>query len=110
MMDRRTLTKDQWQAEGKARFGTDTNDWKFVCPSCGHVASIQDWIDAGAPEGAVAFSCVGRYQGSAKQIFDKSGGPCNYAGGGLFLLNPVTVLDNGKAHSIFEFAEDRHVA
>lgn len=53
-------------AEGQRRFGTDPLEWQFVCPSCGHVASVKDWKTAGAPEGAVAFSCVGRYTGDGK--------------------------------------------
>jgi len=79
--------------------------WKFVCPSCGYVASVKDWKDAGASDREAAFSCVGRAMNSDKQIFDKTGGPCNYAGGGLFGLNPVTVDFDGKAIKVFAFAE-----
>jgi len=86
------MTRDEWLAEGRRLFGDDVLQWRFVCPSCGHVASVQDWKDAGAPEGAVAFSCVGRYTGAGgEKTFAKSGGPCDYAGGGLIGLNPVEV-------------------
>lgn len=95
-----------WIAEGKKRFGDDHMQWKFVCPSCGYIASLKEWEDAGAPEGAVAFSCIGRFTGSKKTIGDKTGGPCNYTGGGLFQLNPVCVTDtDGCVHRIFDFAE-----
>lgn len=98
-----------WHAEGVELFGPDELAWRFVCPSCGHVATPNDWKAAEAPEGAVAFSCVGRWMPETKgEIFAKSG-PCNYAGGGLFGLNPVRiVLDNGKEHRIFAF--DRVIA
>jgi hypothetical protein len=86
------MTLDEWHATGEQLFGPDIMQWKFVCPSCGHVASVQDYKDAGAPEGAVAFSCVGRYLPKRSEAFGGNGsGPCNYAGGGLIGLNPVDV-------------------
>ncbi len=102
-----TMTYEEWFAEGEKRFGKDRNYWKFVCPSCGHVAAAHDWFDADAPAGAVGFSCVGRWTGAgAAATFKKAGGPCNYAGGGLFKLNPIAVIDaEGKEHHVFEFAE-----
>jgi len=100
------VTHQEWEKEAIRRFGQDPMRWKFVCPSCGYVASVQDWKDAGATEGHVAFSCIGRNLGSEKEIFDKTGGPCNYAGGGLFGLNPVEVVfPEGKVIRVFNFAE-----
>lgn len=106
----RALTYAEWHAEGEALFGPDEMQWRFKCPSCGHVATPNDWKDAGAPEGAVAFSCVGRWMPkSTGEIFDRSGGPCNYAGGGLFGLNPVNIVQpDGKTHNVFAF--DRAIA
>jgi len=105
----RTLSYDAWLAEGRKRFGKDGTKWKFKCPSCGVETTVQEWRDAGAPEGQIAFSCVGRSKGASGAT--KSGlgapGPCNYAGGGLFRLNPVTVTDfgeEGATHQVFEFA------
>ena len=43
--------------------GADAMKWCFVCPACGNVASTQEYKDAGAPEAAVGFSCIGRYLG-----------------------------------------------
>lgn len=31
---------EEWQAEGKRRFGEDVKKWRFVCPMCGHVAAV----------------------------------------------------------------------
>lgn len=99
------MTEQEWRDEGVRRFGTDPMQWKFVCPSCGHVATPQDWKDAGAGPGEVAFSCVGRHMENAKQMSQKPG-PCNYAGGGLIGLNPVLIKwDNGKETRVFAFAE-----
>ena len=99
------MTLKEWRAKGEQLFGPDQLKWRFVCPVCKHVASVQDYKDAKAPEGAVGFSCIGRYTGSLNKAFEGNpgeAGPCNYAGGGLFRLNPVHVDGN---YNVFEFAE-----
>ena len=94
----------EWRAEAIRRFGTDEMDWRFKCPSCGYVASIRDWKAAGATIYQAAFSCIGRYTGSEKELGDRTGGPCNYSGGGLIGLNPVTIeLPEGKTARVFDF-------
>lgn len=109
MKEQTTMTRDEWMQEGRRRFGDDVMNWRFVCPACGHVAAAKDWKDAGAPEGAVAFSCVGRYAGCQREAFGKGAkekGPCNYAGGGLFAINPVEVNDAGVVTRVFAFDND----
>jgi hypothetical protein len=107
-------TLAEWRAKAAELFGDDFMKWKFVCPICAHVATVQDWKDAGAPVESAAFSCVGRWAGAndtkAKEAFGPNGikgkGPCNYAGGGLFRLNPITVVDpDGVELHAFAFAE-----
>ena len=99
------MTHAEWVAEATRRFGADPLKWRFVCPSCGHVAAVQDWKDAGAPSECAAFSCVGRWMKTTKEAFRKDGGPCNYAGGGLFKLNPVKVtMPDGSENVAFDFA------
>lgn len=101
------LTQAEWYDEARRRFGDDTSEWAFVCPSCGHVACVRDWGSVGAPEGQIAYSCVGRHLPNPKTIGQRPG-PCNYAGGGLFGLNPVDVTDvEGRVHSVFAFAPGR---
>lgn len=98
-------THAEWTAEAGRRFGADPMGWRFVCPSCGHVAAVREWRDAGAPEGAVAFSCVGRWlNADGTRAFAGVGGPCNYAGGGFIGLNPVAVDFDGREHRVFDFA------
>jgi hypothetical protein len=87
------MTQGQMEAEAIKRFGPDPLAWRFVCPSCGHIASIRDWKNVGAPPNAAGFSCVGRWNGSKQKMLTKKGGPCNYAGGGLFQLNPQPIVD-----------------
>jgi hypothetical protein len=94
---------EAWREEAVRRFGPDPLQWKFVCPVCKHVASVDDWRKAGALETEAAFSCVGRHIPGSRPAFDKTGkGPCNYAGGGLFRLNPVRVGD--RDFNVFAFA------
>jgi len=102
------MTHAKWVAEGRRLFGPNPDQWRFVCPSCGHVASVRDWKDVGADEGEVAFSCVGRHMDAGDAAaFKKNGGPCNYAGGGLFKLNPVeVVMPDGRTIQSFSFAEN----
>ena len=98
----RTLTMKAFLAEGERLFGPDRRLWRFRCPVCGHAACGEEYLAAGAPEGAVGFSCIGRWMDGARSAFGGSGpGPCDYAGGGLFGLNPVHVIGAGD---FFEFA------
>lgn len=102
------IAVEEWLRRARALFGDDQAAWRFVCPSCGHVASVADWRDAGAPENTVAFSCVGRWLGADDaKTFRNAGGPCMYAGGGLFGINPIAVVDEqGRIHRVFAFAGD----
>lgn len=99
------MSSEQWYAEGTRLFGENKMQWKFKCPACSHVASVQDYKDAGAPQTAVGFSCIGRWLEDCSEAFDP-GSPCNYAGGGLIQINPV-VVDMGEDDwmCVFEFAE-----
>lgn len=94
------MTIDEYRAEGEKLFGDDMAKWKFVCPACGSVMSTTDYKNAGAPHGAVGFSCVGRWLREKREaIGGRGNGPCNYAGGGLFQLGPIDV--DGK--KMFDF-------
>jgi len=98
------MTIKEWNERGKFLFGEEKMQWKFICPVCKHVATPQDWKDAGAKEVNVAFACVGRWlEGTKRTIFNKGKGPCNYSGGGLFQLNPIEVDDQ----RIFAFYEEK---
>jgi hypothetical protein len=104
MVELMSMTLEEWIQEGERRFGPDRLNWKFVCPVCGHIASAGDWKAAGAREAEVAFSCIGRHiPGSRSAFEDKGEGPCNYAGGGLFRLNPVQIDENEDR--LFAFAD-----
>lgn len=100
---KRIMIVDEWRAEAEKLFGPDEMLWRFKCPSCGHECSIQDYKDAGAKSENVGFSCIGRWTGTTQDAFTGGPGPCNYAGGGLIGINPVTVTDGELTHHLFEF-------
>jgi len=99
------MTHVEWVQQARWRYGLNNFKWRFKCPSCGYVASWQEWKDAGAPDEAVGFSCIGRWLGSDKPAGDRTGGPCRYAGNGLIKLNPVKVEFGNKVEWFFDFAE-----
>ena len=95
---------EEWIKEGEKRFGQDQMEWKFVCPVCRYVAATKDWLAIGAEEDEVAFSCVGRHMKNKRKAFGgKEGpGPCDYAGGGFYNMNPVKI--GGEENNYFDFA------
>lgn len=100
------LTINNWLDIGEKLFGTnDKTKWKFICPACGVSILGKEWVDNNAIE-MFAFSCIGRsIKNNDKGDFlkDKKQ-PCNYAGGGFFRLNPVTVINNsGEENQCFAF-------
>ena len=101
----RTITFEEWVDEGTKLYGPDRATWKFKCPACGHVATGKEYLAAGATVGHIGFSCIGRFTNLPRDAFGKGQGPCNYAGGGLIGLNPVTIELDGKGHQYFEFAD-----
>lgn len=87
----RVIKLSDWLEELKARFGENPDNWKFVCPSCGHVQSVGDFKEAGADPQRAYINCIGRVTGSN----DPSGKDgCNYTVNGLISLNKTTVISD----------------
>ena len=98
----------EWQEEAKRLFGEDHKQWKFKCPACGHISSVQDFIDAGADTNDAYQMCVGRVNGKGEKGMkgiDKGFG-CNWAAFGLFgNLGKGRIVNNeGKEIEVFDFA------
>lgn len=101
------ITANEWLREGKRLFGDDMKQWKFKCPSCGHIQTLQDFLDLGfsqdEAEGVFFYSCIGRWMESEGILFNKKS-PCNYTLGGLFTLAETIVIDEDNEIPVFEFA------
>lgn len=101
---------EEWLAEGERLFGPDRMNWKFVCPMCGNVQSVQEFKQL-AEEGhrvtpdSARFNCIGRYKGGRSAFLDdgKDGPPCDYTTGGLFNVSPVKVAAPDGEHWAFDF-------
>lgn len=103
------ITENEWRKEAKKRYDSFKNV-KFKCPVCGYVASVSDYLNAGADECQVGFVCIGRFLEKSKDAFGdnpEKKGPCNYTGGGLIGLNPIRVkFKDGTISDFFDFADD----
>jgi len=89
---------DAWIAELTKRFGEDSKQWKFKCPACGHVQSIQDFLDHNIenPDSKVYYNCIGRYV---------PGTGCNWTLGGLLNIHNMTVVKDLRSFHVFEMAD-----
>ncbi len=98
------ISAKEWNNLGIELFKTqDKTKWKFKCPSCGVSIVGQEWIDAKA-EGQYAFSCIGRSTKPKGEFLKNKKQPCNYAGGGLFKLNPIEITyKDGDVAQAFSF-------
>lgn len=97
---RRAITRDEWLAEGRAKFGEDTKQWKFECPHCHEAQTLQDFIDAEVkePDTLFFFSCIGRWA---------DGRGCDWTLGGLFRLHMTEVIIEGSDPvPVMEWAND----
>lgn len=116
----RTLTQEEFLAEAEGRFGKNVRDWKFVCPACGTVQSVQQLLDAvvasgGTKEdvhGYIGFSCIGRFTRrgdagiKAKSQGEKWEKGCNWTLGGFLHIHTLeVVLPDGGKRPTFELAE-----
>lgn len=108
------LTLREWHILGTALFGGDVNDWKFICPSCGHVQSRRDWMNLGMNPRQIdtylGFTCIGRWLHplNAVDAFEESKGyGCRYIGTGIPNISPITlVISPNEERPTFGFAPD----
>jgi hypothetical protein len=97
----KTISLDDFKAEAEKRFGPDTTQWQFVCPSCGTAQTAADFVAAGISKEDVnkyiGFSCIGRQ--------DNEKG-CDWSLGGLFQIHTLEIITpDGQHHKHFELAE-----
>lgn len=91
------ITYKEWKKKGRELFGNDPRKWKFQCPRCGHIQTMEDLANVGCetPEQTAFFSCIGRW---------KKGVGCDWTLGGLFHIHKVEVImPDGTTMPSFEF-------
>lgn len=94
-----TITEKEWRDKGNELFGGEQTNWRFQCPACGNVASIEmakeKWPEVKGKGWNPSSECIGRYTDKVK---------CDWAAYGLF-AGPLFVKENGGEKSIplFDF-------
>ena len=98
----KTITFEEWEAEGIRRFGEKKRNWKFICPSCKAIQCGQDFIDLGMDINEIpkylGYSCIGRFNNK------KTG--CDWTLGGLLQIHEIEITMDGEIHKRFEFAPE----
>lgn len=98
----RVLKFADWQNELINRFGPNPDNWKFVCPVCGHVQSVADFKAIGKSPNFAYSCCIGRFTDNNDKTGVKG---CNYAVNGSISLNTTTVIsDRYLPVKVFELA------
>lgn len=94
-------SRHAWEQEGVRLFGPDKRKWRFVCPSCRNVMSIErvhlEFLEQypllKGSGYAIEAECIGRYL---------DGVGCDWAAYGLF-RGPVLVADGAAVIPCFAF-------
>jgi hypothetical protein len=96
------ISKDEWYKAGVERYGKDITKWKFRCPSCNEVFSIEAW-DKERFKGKHRFPLP--VQDCPIALYSEDS-DCIWSGFGS--LNPVHIKDEGIFFlytSVFDFAD-----
>jgi hypothetical protein len=100
-------------AEGKRRFGNNSENWKFVCPACGRVNSEREFRELGVDTEFAYSTCIGRHNGKGVKGYGikkgqeppKSG--CDWAAFGLLrtMCKGNVVICGDTRVDVFAFAD-----
>lgn len=99
-------TLAEWQAEMISRFNSSA-EVAFICPACGHIATVQDHIDAGGEKDDAPQECIGRTTGKGTKNQTDEGNGCNWAAFGLFGTmgkGRRVIFPDGSSAEVFDFA------
>jgi hypothetical protein len=107
-----TQSLEEWRAEMKRRFPS-RDEVAFVCPACGHIATIKDHIDAGGDWNDAPQACIGRTTGLGTKNQKDEGNGCNWAAFGLLgTLGKGRKIEmpDGNVVEVFDFAPAKEAA
>lgn len=102
-----------WQKLGESLFGPDVDQWRFICPSCGHIQTRADWRKLGMNHRLIdmllGFSCIGRWLNPLRAVeFGElsEGYGCMYHGHQRRNISPtVVIISPGEERPTFGFAK-----
>lgn len=97
---RNVVTLEQWEAEGERLYGKNRLEWRFKCPTCGHVQTPQEFKAAGIDPHEAYQNCASRHGLGGKET-------CKWTVGGLLRRGGRYVIDKRYCpRLIFEFANE----
>ena len=76
---------EDWMKEGIRLYGPNMLDWRFKCPMCGHVQSLQDFHDVGIEPDNGITCCASRFNLGGNKT-------CKWTTGGLLRIGGVYVI------------------
>jgi len=105
-------TQDELVAELAVLYGADPMRWAFKCPSCGDVATGQDFSDALKATNAdrpfasdhLGQVCIGRVIGALAKDTKYHGRGCDWAAFGLFAGPNFVIQADGRRVPCFPLA------
>jgi hypothetical protein len=102
-LPRLRVTREAWLRIGGELFGENPREWRFQCPSCGHIQSEREARERNAEvknlSDWIYFSCEGRHTPSVG---------CDWTLGGLFQIHTLEVVsDGGHVSRVMRFAHER---
>lgn len=98
----------EWQEEAVSRFGTNARNWAFVCPACGKVSTVSDFLALEANPQNAYQECIGRVTGQGAPRKEGNPNGCNWAAYGFFGTcgkGRIVIDDEGSEIEVFDFAE-----
>ena len=111
----KTYTELEWNQRGVKLFGEDRLNWKFVCPICGNIQSVEDfrqYQDKGATPASAYKVCIGRYSGGRSAFGykkkDENKTPCDYISSGFFRIGDTVIREDGENLCCFPFYVERN--
>lgn len=91
-----------WKEKARKLFGENVFAWKFECPQCKYVQSVQQCLTAGMRMDQIAVHCVGGFIKMRRSNGVALHG-CDYSPGELFDVNPIHI--EGREQNVFRFAQ-----
>lgn len=103
------ISLDKWREEAVRRFGKNPDNWGFVCPACGHIATVGEFRALGANPNQALQECIGRVNGKGADGMKglDVGFGCNWAAYGLFRTLGKGIIvkpEDEKTVEVFDFA------